>query len=94
MALAEAILKTADNPIVEAIGSELMPSAVRIQWLSLDYRPQNYKKVAGLLGKAYKSIKNKDPQGAAKAFADFAVMHIEAANLRIDKEGLGQTDSA
>ena len=85
---ARTILKTAGNPIVETIVMELMPSANRIQWLSLNFMPKNYKKTVGFMRKSYKSIKDKDPQEAAKAFSDFAATHIEAANLCLEKEGM------
>jgi DNA-binding GntR family transcriptional regulator len=76
---AQTVLKAARNPIVEKIALELMPSAERIQYLSISYLPENLKEVAKCLKDAYQSFMERDPQNAAIAFTDFASIHKKVA---------------
>ncbi|MFH0998322.1 MAG: GntR family transcriptional regulator [Pseudomonadota bacterium] len=77
---AHTILRASGNPIVEQMAMELMPNAERIQWISITCLPDNMDKIVSNIQSSYQSISNKNPQGAAKAFADFAATHIEFAN--------------
>lgn len=76
---ARTILVEAANPIVEQMALELMPTAHRIQWVSLTNVPENYKKVVKCVRQSYESITNKKPRDAARAFAEFALIHIKAS---------------
>jgi DNA-binding GntR family transcriptional regulator len=82
------ILKTSGNPIVEKMAMELMPNAERIQWLSMVYRPDQMDTVANYVKESYHCIAGKNPQGAAKAFANFAATHIEITNQFFAEEDL------
>ncbi|MBU0992754.1 MAG: GntR family transcriptional regulator [Proteobacteria bacterium] len=83
---AQAILKTAGNPIVEQMALELMPTAQRIQWASLTHHPENHKEVIVQVQKSYENIANKKPREAAENFAMFAFIHINAAIQSMEAE--------
>lgn len=91
---AHTILKAAGNPIVETMAMELMPNAERIQWISVTYLPENFEMIVRHVQNSYQSIKGKNPQGAAKAFADFAAIHIEVANQYLEHERAAGADNS
>jgi DNA-binding GntR family transcriptional regulator len=77
---AHTILKTSGNPLVEKMAMEMMPNAERIQWISISHLPDNLEKIVECVRRSYHCIVEKDPKGAAKAFADFSTIHIEVAS--------------
>ncbi len=70
-------LKIAGNPMIERIATELMPTAERVQWVSITSLPDQLKKVVTHLRKGYEFIIRKQPEEAAQAFNDFCAAHIE-----------------
>lgn len=76
---ARAILKGSGNPIVEQMALGLMPTAHRIQWVSLTNEPENYKRIVEYVRESYDSIAGKNSREAARAFAEFALIHIKAS---------------
>jgi DNA-binding GntR family transcriptional regulator len=76
---ARAILRGSGNPIVEQMALELMSVGHRIQWVSLTNVPENYKMIVKCVRQSYENITNKNPGEAARAFAEFSLIHIKAA---------------
>ena len=87
---AEKVLKIADNPIVEQIALELMPTAERVQWASITYLPDQLRTSVTHLKEGYKMITAGKAENAAKAFENFAhshkalVMKIIAKKQKLD----------
>lgn len=75
--MAHKILKIAGNPMIERIASELMPTAERVQLVSITCLPDQLKTVVSHLRRGYESIIKQNPEEAAKAFKDFCTAHIE-----------------
>ncbi len=79
MAFAQVILSTSGNPVVEKIALELMPSAQRLQWLSITHSPDRLDELAGHVRCSLNNILEKNSQAAAADFARFALIHKENA---------------
>ncbi len=75
--MAHIVLKIAGNPMIERIASELMPTAERVQWVSVTSLPDQLKKVVTYLRRGYEFIIRQQPEEAAQAFNDFCSAHIE-----------------
>ena len=75
--MAHIVLKIAGNPMIERIATELMPTAERVQWASINSLPDQLKKVVTHLRQGYENIINQNPEEAAQAFKDFCSAHIE-----------------
>jgi len=75
--MAHIVLKIAGNPMIERIATELMPTAERVQWASINSLPDQLKKVVTHLRKGYENIIKQNPEEAAQAFNDFCAAHIE-----------------
>jgi DNA-binding GntR family transcriptional regulator len=75
--MAHIVLKIAGNPMIERIATELMPTAERVQWASINSLPDQLKKVVTHLRQGYENIINQNPEEAAQAFNDFCSAHIE-----------------
>jgi DNA-binding GntR family transcriptional regulator len=75
--MAHIVLKIAGNPMIERIAAELMPTAERVQWASINSLPDQLKKVVTHLRQGYENIINQNPEEAAQAFNDFCSAHIE-----------------
>jgi DNA-binding GntR family transcriptional regulator len=71
------VLKIAGNPMIERIASELMPTAERVQWASINSLPDQLKTVVTHLRTGYECIIRQQPDEAAVAFRDFAAAHID-----------------
>lgn len=74
------ILKASKNPIVTKMALELMPTAQRIQWAALTYKPENLEKVVHYVSESYKNICNGNSESASKNFGRFALIHVTAAS--------------
>ncbi len=74
--MARVILRAARNPVVERIALELMPTAERVQWASITYLPDQMATIVDHLRQGYAHIAARRSEAAAKAFYDFATMHI------------------
>lgn len=83
--MAHNILRISGNPIVERIARELMPTAERVQWAAITYLPDQLKAIVGHLRHGYECIANKDPEGAAKSFEDFATSHVQVVLNSLDQ---------
>jgi DNA-binding GntR family transcriptional regulator len=75
--MAHIVLKIAGNPMIERIATELMPTAERVQWASINSLPDQLKKVVTHLRQGYEFIIRQQPEEAAHAFKDFCSAHIE-----------------
>ncbi len=75
--MAHIVLKIAGNPMIERIAAELMPTAERVQWASINSLPDQLKKVVTHLRQGYEFIIRQQPEEAAHAFKDFCSAHIE-----------------
>jgi DNA-binding GntR family transcriptional regulator len=75
--MAHKVLKIAGNPMIERIASELMPTAERVQWVSITSLPDQLKTVVTHLRTGYECIIRQQPEEAAQAFGDFCAAHIE-----------------
>jgi DNA-binding GntR family transcriptional regulator len=67
----EKILQISQNPIIEQIALDLMPTAERIQYIAIKIAPSHLKKTGITLKKIYKYLLEKNPKKAAAAFKDF-----------------------
>jgi DNA-binding GntR family transcriptional regulator len=76
--MAHIVLKIAGNPMIARIATELMPTAERVQWVSINSLPDQLKKVVTHLRQGYECIIRQQPEEAAQAFGDFCAAHIEA----------------
>ena len=74
------ILKASKNPIVTKMALELMPTAQRIQWAALTYKPENFEIVVHHISESYKDICNRNSEAASKNFGQFALLHVTAAS--------------
>lgn len=74
--IARVILRAAGNPVVERIALELMPTAERVQWASITSLPDRMTIIVDLLRQGYAHVAARRSEAAAKAFYDFATMHI------------------
>jgi len=79
MEFAQVILRTSGNPVVEKITLELMPTAQRLQWLSITHSPDRLNVLAGHVRRSLDNILAKNSQAAAVDFARFALIHKENA---------------
>ena len=68
----QTILEIAQNPIIEKIALDLMPTAERIQYAAIKISPSHLKKACRKIRQIYNHISRNDPQKAAGAFMDFA----------------------
>ena len=75
--LAQIILRVAGNPFVEQMAMELMPTAERVQWKSINCVPDQLRIVVNHLNRGFLHIASRNPDEAAKAFRDFSKTHIE-----------------
>ena len=75
--MAHKILEIAENPMIERIARELMPTTERIQWASITSLPDQLKTVVSHLRRGYESIAKQNSEEAANAFKDFCTAHIE-----------------
>ena len=76
---AQVILRTSGNPVVEKIVLELMPTAERLQWLSITHSPDRLDEIAGHVKQSFTNILKKNPREAANDFSRFALIHKENA---------------
>ncbi len=83
--MAHKVLRMSGNPIIERIALELMPTAERVQWMSITYMPDQLKKVVSHLRKGYESIARNDPDAAADTFRQFASAHVEVVLNSLEK---------
>ncbi len=75
--MAHKILKIAGNPMIERIATELMPTAERVQWMSITSQPDQLQNVLTHLRQGYNHVIAKNPEKAAAAFKDFCTAHIQ-----------------
>jgi GntR family transcriptional regulator, rspAB operon transcriptional repressor len=75
--MAHTILKITGNPMIERIGTELMPTAERVQWASITSMPGQLKNIVKHLRRGYENIINQKPEEAKSAFKDFCTAHIK-----------------
>lgn len=75
--LAKLVLRVADNQIVESVALDLMPTAERIQWASINSVPEQLQTVVNHLNRGIAHIESRNPADAAQAFKDFSTAHIE-----------------
>lgn len=77
--IAQVVLTTTRNQIVERFALELMPNAERIQWASINYQADQMKTVVSHIRRGYEHILKRNSDLAANAFSDFAYAHKEVA---------------
>ena len=96
--MAHIVLKIAGNPMIERIATELMPTAERVQWASINCLPDQLETVVTHLRKGYECIIRQKPEEAANAFKDFCTAHIEvildSLNQAHDKNPAKKLDKA
>jgi len=73
------LLKVAQNPIVEKIAMELMPTAERIQWMAVTSLPDRMAELGDHVREGFEGICEKNPEKAARAFTRFAGLHRSIA---------------
>ncbi len=67
------------NPIIERFALELMPTAERIQWLTMSRLPGAMAEAAAHIKKGLESIRSQQPDKTADAFTSFATVHRDIA---------------
>lgn len=75
--LAGIVLAASGNPVVQTMAMDLMPTAERIQWTAINKVPDQLRITVNHLKRGFQFIKNRQPEEAAKTFADFSTAHIE-----------------
>ncbi len=66
------ILESADNPIINGIALELMPTAHRIMYAAISIDPSHVKKACVFMRSGCEHIKSKEPEKAAEDFKHFS----------------------
>ncbi len=85
--IAYLILKAANNPIVEQIALDLMPTAHRINFAAIRLDPSHVEKVVNLVNGLPAAFENNDPQTAMEFFRQFADASRSVLIHHIEVEG-------
>ncbi len=83
----QTILRVADNPIIEQLGLEMMPTAQRIVFAAIEIAPSHTKETCGHIRKSCNHLEAQNSIEAAESFKKFANASRQALIHYIEVEG-------